>query len=898
MNIPKIMPVIRLGFLFFLTCSTRAWADGSLRPEAVAGSSVLSGILVPAAGFTIFVIGFILAWNSRLRSRVRLTTNESEERSRRLAESEARTRAVLASMTSLVLVANARGRVLHVVRTNYEFKKYGPEEMEGKHFSEIVPEDDVPAVRKALRQVVRSGGSASCEFRMNLDMRRWFSMSVTPLGDTRILAVIRDITDIRRSEQKYRELVQLANCIILRLDTEGRVVFFNEYAERFFGYSQDEIIGRSILGTIVPECDSEGNDLTCMVSDVVADPGRHPHRENENQRKDGVRVWVDWSNRPIFEDGVFVGVLSIGNDVTQRKLAQREMTNREHYFRSLIEHTSDLITVIDETGAVFFEAPAVRACLGFDPDRVVGSSIYEHVHEDDQAMVHGVLRRLLDDYSGSQLFEFRRRGADGGHRHLEAVATNLLHDPVVGGIVVNSRDVTERKAFEDELRQHIFYDSLTGLPNRVLFLEHLKQAMEKVRRRGEYSFAVLFLNLDRFKLVNDGLGHSTGDELLKEVSERLKECMRKVDTVARIGGDEFILLLDEIDDDRIPIRAAERVQEALSASMLIRGVEVSTSASIGIVFSNSDYEDPEQIVRDADAAMHRAKIKGTGCSRVFHSRMHRQALSLLKLEQDLRRAMEREEFEVHYQPIVRLDDGFVVGLEALVRWNHPEEGLILPGRFIPLAEETGLIVPLGEWVLRRACIEVGQFRHNGKASGPVLAVNLSARQFTHPDLAVKTRSILEETGFDPKRLKLEVTESMLMESPAEAAAVLDDLRRTGLSLAIDDFGTGYSSLGTLHRYPFDTLKIDRSFVSQLTECNGTDTKKIIQTIMGLASGLGMKAIAEGIETEVQRRLLAELGCELGQGFHFARPMSARAVAGILDEQAGSPARTEALVVGE
>ncbi|MGE4553910.1 MAG: EAL domain-containing protein, partial [Desulfovibrionaceae bacterium] len=842
----------------------------------------------------------VLVWNAQLRRRVRRATSRLGARNAELRRSGEQMHAVLHSMTSLVVEVTPSGRIRRVVPTNYEFKRHRPEELEGRHYTEFVPALAVEAVAAALGEAARTRGGAHCEFEIDLDARRCFNVNITALRQDRLLAVCRDVTELRRSERKYRELVQLANCVILRLDTQGRVIFFNDFAERFFGWPRRDILGRPVLGSLVPERDAAGLDLAALLRDLLLDPGAHPQMESENLCRDGRRVWVEWSNRPVYEDGVLAGVLCVGNDVTQRKIAQRELADREHYFRSLIEFSSDLITVVDEQGDIVFESPAVRACLGIDPEALPGDALERHIHPDDAGLVRGVLGRLGSGSGAPQRFEYRRRTAAGGWRHLEAHAVDLLDDPVVGGVVVNSRDVTERKAFERELRQQIFHDSLTGLPNRVLFLEHLKQAMERMRRRDGYAFAVLLINIDRFKLVNDGLGRGVGDELLIQVAERLGQCLRKVDTVARLGSDEFVLLLDEVDDDRVPMRAAERIQQVVSRPMRVAGEEMSVTVGMGIVYSSREHQDAEQVLRDADAAVHRAKTKGCGVTKVFHSRMHVQALGLLKMEMDLRRALERDEFRVHYQPFVDLASGRVQGVEALIRWMHPERGMILPGEFIPLAEETGLIVPLGEWVLRRACLELAELGERCAAGREIqMAVNLSARQFTEPDLAVRAQAIAAETGVSPSRVKLEVTESMLMHNPDEVAVILAELKSAGFSLAIDDFGTGYSSLASLHRYPFDTLKIDRSFVSRISSRNGVDSRKIIQTILGLAASLDLRTIAEGIETEAQRRVLRQLGCDVGQGFHFSRPVDAEGMRRLLmGERPEAAAACEPLGVAE
>jgi diguanylate cyclase (GGDEF)-like protein/PAS domain S-box-containing protein len=673
-------------------------------------------------------------------------------------------------------------------------------------------------------------------------------------------------------ELGYRELVDLANCVILRLNAQGEVAFLNEFGARFFGFEPGEVLGRSAVGTIIPEVDSQGARGLDLLERLLRDPDRYGHHENENVHKSGRRVWMAWINKPLSENGTFAGLVCIGSDITPQVTARDELLRRERYYTALIERSSDLTTIIGESGVILYESPAIRRILGFDPGDAAGKPLVDLVHPEDQAVFRAGTNRVAANGGATDRLEFRRRHRNGAHVWLEAQATNFLEDKAVAGIVLNCRDVSERRRFEEEMRRQVFLDHLTGLPNRALVLDRIEHALERSRRRSGYQFAVLLVDLDRFKVVNESLGHAVGDRLLRKVGGRLLECVRKVDTVARLGGDEFLLLLEDIDDDREAIRVAERILSSLARPFAIEGQEVFTSASIGIVYSAPEYDKPGQVVRDADTAMYKAKAGGKGRYRVFHSKMHKQALALLEMETDMRKALQNEEFEVHYQPIHELATNRVVGMEALLRWRHPVKGLIAPGQFIPLAEETGLILPLGEWVLRRACAEMGGRDLSTPEGAPLgLAVNLSPFQMAQPGLAGRFLDILAETGFDPRRLKLEITESALMDNPQEALALLTELKAGGLQLALDDFGTGYSSLSTLHSYPFDTLKIDRSFIGRLGP-NGDRNSRTVQTIIAFAANLGMNVVAEGIEASLQLARLREFNCRFGQGFLLGRPV--------------------------
>jgi diguanylate cyclase (GGDEF)-like protein len=491
--------------------------------------------------------------------------------------------------------------------------------------------------------------------------------------------------------------------------------------------------------------------------------------------------------------------------------------------------------------------------------------------------------RLQQEVCVSEAAVMHRMAAETEVRQLNALLEQRVRQRTAQLEATNQelqREIAERKKAQEQLLHLALHDTLTGLPNRVLFVERLKQALDRFKQQPEYKFAVLFLDCDRFKVVNDSLGHVVGDQLLIAVARRLASCLRPSDTLARLGGDEYTILLENIKESSDATRIAEQLQQQLTIPFQLNEHEVFINASIGIVADPTDYDQPEHLLRDADTAMYRAKELGKARYQVFDERMHHRALASLQMETDLRRALERQEFVVNYQPIVSLTSGRIYGFEALVRWYHAERGFISPVEFIPIAEETGLIVSIGEWVLREACHQMRMWQHQLPRHPPLtISVNLSAKQFWQPNLIEQIDTILQATELDSRSLKLEITESAIIDNDESVTAILQQLRDRQIQLSIDDFGTGYSSLSYLQRFPVDTLKIDRSFVSKIGETG--ENLEIVRAIVTLAHNLAMNAIAEGVETTQQLSHLRAAGCEFGQGYFFSKPLTPEAAAAII-----------------
>ena len=532
------------------------------------------------------------------------------------------------------------------------------------------------------------------------------------------------------------------------------------------------------------------------------------------------------------------------------------------------------VTQANADGVILYANPAVAEMHGYAVDELVGSNVSLFPASEGGEPMIDVGSEEWTSWADERVHK-RKDGST-----LVVRATSDVVSGSAGGTIVTSYvDITERRQEEEALHDRhereslhaALHDPLTGLPNKLLLLDLIGHALGRSQRRRDYLFAVMVFNLDRFHLVNDGLGHAVGDELLNAVSERLKPCLRSVDTLARVSGDEFGILLDDISDVSDAIRVADRIQEQLTSPFRCGGEEIFTSGRIGVALSTTEYERAEDALRDATLALHRVTSGTAVRHAVFDPVMQHRAHARLELETDLRWAMEREEFRVFYQPIVSLKDGAVAGVEALLRWEHPRRGLLEPSAFLPVAEETGLIIPLGSWVLEHSCGHLRVWQEQSSRESPLsLSVNLSGKQVLWQDLAQHVERVLAETGLDGRSLRLEMTETVMMDDADPMLSVLAALKELNVSLDIDAFGLGYSSLHYLHQFPIDSLKIDRSFVANLH--TRSESQEIVRTILALAQNIGVRVVAEGVETTAELDLLKELNCELAQGHLFSKPI--------------------------
>jgi diguanylate cyclase len=567
-----------------------------------------------------------------------------------------------------------------------------------------------------------------------------------------------------------------------------------------------------------------------------------------------------------------------GQSLSAEIARSQVLRESEERYQNLYDFAPDAYCTIAADGTVISVNQYGAEFLGYRKEELINSSAWNLIYEADREWFQQLIDRIFSEKLVITEAELRKVRKDGSALWVRERSQLLIDETgAATELRMICRDITERKQIEEQLRQNALHDALTGLPNRVLFMDRLGQAVEQAKRHEDYLFAVLFLDLDRFKVINDSLGHLLGDQLLSGIAGRLKACLRPTDTVARLGGDEFTILLADIEDISDALRVADRVKEELRLPFALEGQEVFTSASIGIALNATGYNQPEDVLRDADMAMYRAKSQGTSYE-IFNPDMHDRAVALLQLETDLRNALERQEFRLQYQPIVSLSTGTIIGFEALLRWQHPQHGLQNPDEFIAAAEETGLLMHIYQWILRTSCFQLRNWQLKLPETPPLMiSVNLSSKQFTQTNLSDQINQILQETGLNASSLRLEITEGAIMDGAESAAITLWKIRELGVQLSIDNFGTGYSSLGRLYRLPINGLKVDRSFVSQM----GSEGSDIVETIVTLAHKLGVDVTAAGVETAEQLTKLRALQCDYGQGYFFSQPLDGEAAEALI-----------------
>ena len=677
------------------------------------------------------------------------------------------------------------------------------------------------------------------------------------------------------------QLFESAPDALVLVDNDSRILRVNSHFTRLFGYTVEEARGLSVDDLLVPEAlQPEAAKVTQQAA-----RGARVSMETVRRRRDGSVVDVSIMGTPIIVNGQQVAVYGSYRDITQRKRVEQALRESEERYALAARGSNDGLWDWDFRSNRIYFSPRWKVMLGLNENDVADQpeEWFSRVHAEDLDRVKAEIAAHREGGGAHLETEHRMRLADGGYRWMLVRGIVLRDDSGKAYRMAGSQtDISDRKLYERQLQHDALHDALTGLPNRTLFMDRLEHALARARRRPDELFAVLFLDLDRFKVVNDSLGHLLGDRLLVEFARRMERCVRPGDTVSRLGGDEFTILLEDLRSSDESIQIAERIQAELIFPFNLSGQDVYTSTSIGIAHGNADYGRADQLLRDADTAMYRAKSGGKARHEVFQKAMHADVLTLLHLETDLRRAVERAEFTLNYQPIMDLESTRVVGFEALIRWHHPQRGTISPSEFILTAEETGLIVPIGWWVLKEACQQMQTWHTRFPEHRDLsISVNLSARLFRQAGLHERVVEVVTAAGLHPTKVKLEITESALMDYAEASVLTLRQLKFAGIQVQIDDFGTGYSSLNYLQRFEIDALKIDRSFVSQLGIAG--ENSEIARTIITLARNLGMKVVAEGIETEIQLAQLQALGCDWGQGYLLSHPLKPFEVEQLLQE---------------
>jgi diguanylate cyclase (GGDEF)-like protein/PAS domain S-box-containing protein len=747
---------------------------------------------------------------------------------------------------------------------------------------DLIHPDDVAEVRAMFEQDVAVGNQdRRKEFRLRRADGTWCwveAIGTNRLDDPAVQGIVvnaRDISErraadeaLRASQDRFRSLVQHASEFVLVLGPESVIRYASPAVGRFVGDDTSALIGARRTGLLHPD---DQEVFLAGLAEVRAEPGRSGRFQARMRRYDGEYRWLEAIVTNLLEDENVGGIVVNARDVTEARQAEEALRESEDRFRSAFAHAPIGMALADRSGRIFRVNDSYARMLGRTPAELVGLFVRDVTHPDDWDNNDGYIARLFAGELSGYRMEKRYVHADG-HIVWASLSVSAVADAdgTPSYMIGQVEDITERKAIGERLIHQAIHDPLTGLPNRSLFVDRLSAIMDRSSQRRD-RVGVLFLDLDNFKVINDSLGHDAGDQLLVTIGHRLRGILRPTDTVARFGGDEFTILCPDVDDPDSVMALAARVLAEIERPVQLAAGEVFVTGSIGIACSERGRETPEALIRDADTAMYRAKDRGRRRAEFFDERSRIRTLEHLQTGNALHRALERGEFELHYQPVLELETGQLTGFEALVRWRHPERGLIGPIEFIGLAEETGFIVPIGAWVLETACAQLARWHahHSGRRLLTV-STNLSPRQLAEPSLIDQVSRVVHDSGIMPGTLWLEITETALMHDTESATSALRALRGLGVHLAVDDFGTGYSSLSHLKRFPIEALKIDQSFVAGLAR-DPEDTA-IVTAVVSLAHALGLSSTAEGVETAEQLAELRTLGCEHAQGHLFAEPL--------------------------
>ena len=811
-----------------------------------------------------------------------------------LARREAHSQALLTAIPDAMLRIKRDGTITYFVSPNaQETRTIVQDNPVGSNLYEMLPPAVTSEIATRIQRVLNSGDLEQFEF--ELPVRSGISYRearIVPVAPDEVLAIVRDIGDRRRAQDTLREreeyfrlLIENAHDAIVVISSGGVVKYASPALNRLLGYGPEELVGSDAMVLIEPE-DREG--LLHIFATPPQGQGAAQSAEFRARHRDGSWRVIEATARPLTPGASDSDVVVNGRDVTDRRRAADVLSESEQRMRTIFEEAPIGMAVVSPEMKPLRVNKALQEMLGYSEDEIKARGIVAVSHPDDVEEDTALAKRLVDGEITGYRLEKRYITRDGATMWGDLTAT-VIRGPngeILYGLGM-IENITDRKRAEETVRHLAFHDALTGLPNRALFRDRLELAVVQARR-SQQTAAVMFLDLDRFKMVNDSVGHAEGDQLLREVAEKISGVVREGDTVARVGGDEFTILLPTIERMQDAVLIADRILKALADPFTLAGKEFLVSGSIGITIIPDDGDDADSLLRNADIAMYRAKEQGRNQYQLYAPHMNEVIVERIAFEASLRHAIDQNEFILHYQPQFDVQTMEVTGVEALVRWRRADGTIMPPAQFIPLAEETGLIIPLGQWVLRNACEQARAWQDAGLPPARV-AVNMSAREFQSPDLATHIQSVLEETGLDPSLLQVEITEGVAMEHADLAIGTLRQLKRMGVQLALDDFGIGYSSLAYLKRFPIDVLKIDCSFVRNV----GTDPADtaLVGAIITMAHSMGIRVIAEGVESVDQLEFLRDprivsvtargAGCDEFQGFLVSRPVEASEVEPLL-----------------
>jgi diguanylate cyclase (GGDEF)-like protein/PAS domain S-box-containing protein len=832
----------------------------------------LLGLLIVAAA------GWSAQRHSSARGRAEGALSDSEEKYRMLVDRV---------QDYAIFMLDPQGQVVSWNAGAERMKGYTAEQIIGHNFSCFFPREDIKRGKpeEVLRRAAASGRHEEHGMRVRKDGSQFLaSISFTalpdPAGNLRGFSEIsRDLSEIKESGAKYRGLLEAAPDAMVVVNQRGEIVLLNVQAEKRFGYSRDELVGQKVKN-IIPQGFAERliADGTRTAAGALAQQ-IGAGIELNGRRKDGSEFPIEIMLSPL-ESAEGILVTAAIRDISVRKQAEKHLAQMEGRYRGLLEAAPDAMVVVNQRGEIVLLNVQAEKQFGYHRDELVGQKVKNIIPQGFAERLIADALRSAEDALAQQIgagIELNGRRKDGSEFPIEIMLSPL--EGAEGTLVTAAiRDITTRKKAEAQMIHSSEHDFLTGLPNRMLLNDRVNQAIRFALRHRK-KVAVLFLDLDGFKHINDFLGHPTGDKLLQSIAKRLVDCVRGSDTVSRQGGDEFVVLLSEEEHSEDASITARKMLQAVAEAHFIDQHDLHVTSSVGVSVYPDDGLDAETLIKNADTAMYQAKENGRQSYQFFKPAMNVRAVERQAIEESLRRALERQEFALHYQPKINLRTGEITGVEALLRWTHPIRGLVSPAQFIPVAEDCGLILPIGNWVLREACQQARSWVDAGLRLGN-LAVNISAMQLRDENFLESVFAILKDTGLDPRSLELELTESVLMKHAESAASILKTLRTRGVQLAVDDFGTGYSSLSYLRKFPIDALKTDQSFVGQITSV--PDETIIVAAVIGMGRSLKLRVVAEGVETQAQLAFLQAHQCDEAQGYYFSRPVPPQQFAKLLE----------------